>query len=90
VYGPIQPPIPNNLHTKVLRKKRNKRRKYPLGRRIILKRNRPIRDLWEDQTQWEVVIGSLKANSTRSGVEAFGSLRDRLTESRGICLWGGG
>jgi hypothetical protein len=50
-----------------------------------------FRDLWDDETQQEAVIESLKADSVRSG-RGGGLLRvfERSAQVRGECLCGGG
>ena len=49
-----------------------------------------FRDLWEDETQREVVIEVLKADCVVRRGRPSGALRDRLAEIRDGCMCGGG
>ena len=63
VVGPISSHLSNrDLHAGALRKKRKKRRKCPPRASDDPEEEQLFRDLWEDQTQREVVIESLKAD----------------------------
>ena len=48
-----------------------------------------FQDLWDDETQREVVIESFRADCEVRREETSGALRDRLTEIGGGCLCGG-